>query len=171
VVAGLGVDNQGYVLADYSLVGTPNEWGSAALKAYAFFEADHIIGEVNFGGEMVGTIIKSLAKEKEMGSVPFKAIRASRGKQVRAEPVSNLYQQNHIHHVGTHPDLEDQMCNWVPGEKSPDRLDACVWAVTELMLGKNRTGGFKVSVPDKDEQKYMATRQSEEENEIVFRHR
>ncbi len=134
IVAGLGVDNRGYVLADYSLTGTPNEWAGAALTAFSLFEADCIVGEVNFGGEMVETVVKSVAKENGMKNIPFKAVRASRGKQLRAEPISNLYQQKSVSHVGTMPDLEDQQCNWVPGEKSPDRLDACVWALTELMV-------------------------------------
>lgn len=161
VVVGLGTDNHGYVLADYSLVGTPNEWATKALEAYSFFEADHIIGEVNFGGEMVETIIKSLAKEKEMGRVPFKAVRASRGKQVRAEPVSNLYQQNVVHHVGAHPDVEDQMCNWLPGEKSPDRMDALVWCITELMLGGKQGSGIYVEVPTKEEQQQQTDYEEE----------
>lgn len=135
VVCGLGVDNHGYVLGDYSLVGTPNEWAAEGLTAYNLFKADKIIGEVNFGGEMVGSVIKLVAKELGMGRVPFEAVHASRGKQVRAEPVSNLYQQNVIHHVGTFPQLEDQQCNWLPGEKSPDRLDANVWGFTKLIVG------------------------------------
>ncbi len=134
IVAGLGVDDRGYVLADYSLTGTPNEWASAALTAYSVFEADCIVAEINFGGEMVEAVIKSIAKEKGLDYVSFQPVRASRGKQLRAEPVSNLYQQENVSHVGTFPDLEDQQCNWIPGDKSPDRLDACVWALTELML-------------------------------------
>ena len=134
IVEGLGVDNHGYVLADYSLVGTPNEWAAAGLTAYNLFQADIIIAEVNFGGEMVGSVIKLVAKEKGMGKIPFEAVHASRGKQIRAEPVSNLYQQDIIHHVGTFPHLEDQQCNWLPGEKSPDRLDANVWGFTKLIV-------------------------------------
>ena len=139
IVAGLGVDNHGYVLADYSLTGTPNEWASEALSAYSKFEADCIVAEINYGGEMVEAVIKSTAKENNMKNVPFKAVRASRGKQLRAEPVSNLYQQKMVHHVGAFPDTEDQMCNWLPGEKSPDRLDALVWALTELMVHEGLT--------------------------------
>lgn len=134
VVEGLGIDNHGYVLADYSLTGTPNEWASEALTAYNLFKADRIIAEINFGGEMVEAVIKGVAKEKGMGKIPFEAVHASRGKQIRAEPVSNLYQQNEIHHVGTFPMLEDQQCNWLPGDKSPDRLDACVWGFTKLIV-------------------------------------
>lgn len=162
VAAGLGVDNRGYALADYSLIGTPNEWASAALTAYSLFEADCIVGEVNFGGEMVGAVIKSIAKEKGMRNVPFKAVRASRGKMLRAEPISNLCQQGNISHVGVLPDLEGQLCNWVPGEKSPDRLDAYVWAFTELMIGKHAVGGMAVHKPTKEEQ------EQDEEDELAW---
>lgn len=135
IVAGLGIDNHGYQLADYSLVGTPDEWASAALTAYHVFEANLIIGEVNNGGDMVEAIVQNIAKSKGIRHIPFEAVRATRGKQLRAEPVSSLYQRDLIHHVGTFPDCEDQQCNWLPGEKSPDRLDANVWAFTYLMVG------------------------------------
>lgn len=134
VVAGVGTDGHGYILADYSKAGTPDEWSGEVLAAYSKFKADLIVGEVNNGGEMVGSTIKTAAKIAGMANVPYKAIRASRGKQVRAEPVSTLYKNQHVHHVGVLADLEFQQCNWVPGERSPDRLDACVWACTELML-------------------------------------
>ena len=147
VVAGLGVDGHGYILADYSTVGTPDEWASAVLTAYAMFEADAIVGEVNQGGEMVETVIRSVAKTKGLTNVSFKAVRATRGKQLRAEPVSSLYQREQVHHMGVFADMEFQMCNWVPGEKSPDRLDALVWGVTELMLQPEKGGGF-LAVPE-----------------------
>jgi phage terminase large subunit-like protein len=134
VVVGLGIDNHGYVLADYSMVGTPNEWAGAALTAYSLFTADLIVGEVNNGGDMVEAVIRSVAKDKNMVNVPFKSVRATRGKQLRAEPISNLYQQDMVHHIGTFPDMEDQQANWVPGERSPDRLDANVWGLTVLMI-------------------------------------
>lgn len=139
VVAGVGVDGHGYTLADASLIGTPDEWASEVLAVYSKFKADLIVGEVNNGGEMVGAIIKAIADRNGMINIPYKAVRASRGKQVRAEPVSLLYERQQIHHVGTFPDLEDQQCNWVPGEKSPDRMDASVWAYTELMLPETPT--------------------------------
>jgi phage terminase large subunit-like protein len=134
VVAGLGMDGRGYVIADHSLTGTPNEWAAAALSAYSVFEADCIVAETNFGGEMVEAVIQGVANSNGMGYAPFRAVHASRGKQLRAEPISNLYQQGRVSHVGTFPDLEDQMTNWLPGEKSPDRLDALVWCLTELMI-------------------------------------
>jgi phage terminase large subunit-like protein len=139
VVVGLGVDNHGYVLADYSLIGTPDEWAAEALSAYSKHKADMIVGEVNQGGEMVESIIRNIAKQNGMLNVPFTSVRATRGKQLRAEPISQLYQHEQVHHVGVFADLEDQQCNWVPGEKSPDRLDACVWGITYLMVSDGPT--------------------------------
>lgn len=150
IVAGLGIDGRGYVLADYSTIGTPNEWASNALLAYARYEADLIVAEVNNGGDMVEAVIRSAAKDKQLSHVPFKAVRATRGKQLRAEPVSNLYQQDLISHVGTFPDLEDQQCNWCPGDRSPDRLDGLVWAFTELMVKSGRVGGLFLESVEED---------------------
>jgi phage terminase large subunit-like protein len=131
IVAGLGVDGHGYIIDDRSVLGTPHEWGTAAVTAYHRNNADRIVGEVNNGGEMVGYVIYSIDD-----SVAYKAVHASRSKQARAEPVSALYEQGRVHHLGTFPELEDQMSEWVPGTgaRSPDRLDALVWALTELML-------------------------------------
>ena len=131
IVAGLGADGHGYIIDDRSVLGTPHEWGTAAVTAYHRNNADRIVGEVNNGGEMVGYVIYSIDD-----SVAYKAVHASRSKQARAEPVSALYEQGRVHHLGTFPELEDQMSEWVPasGARSPDRLDAMVWAITELML-------------------------------------
>lgn len=132
IVAGIGKVGgviHGYILADLTLNGSPDKWGKAAVSGYHNFKADRIIGEVNFGGDMVRSIIKTIDPQ-----VPFKSVHASRGKLVRAEPVSALYEQGRVHHVGFFPALEDQLCEWVPGEKSPDRLDALVWAIHELIL-------------------------------------
>jgi phage terminase large subunit-like protein len=90
--------------------------------------ADRIVGEVNNGGDMVEYVIRSIEK-----NIAYEDVRASRGKYIRAEPVSALYEQNKVHHVGNFPDLEDQLCEWVPGDRSPDRLDALVWLIFELM--------------------------------------
>jgi len=161
VVVGLGTDDHGYVLADYSTTGTPDEWAGEAIAAYNKFKADLIVGEVNNGGEMVGFTLKTVAKAAGMKNIPYEAIHASRGKQIRAEPVSTLYKNAHVHHVGVLADLEFQQCNWVPGEKSPDRLDACVWAITKLMIGRNARGGMAVAKPSKDEQQ-------QEEDELAW---
>ncbi len=131
VVAGRGVDGHAYVLADDSLRGSPHQWGTVAVRAYVRHRADRLLAEVNNGGDMVEFVIRTINP-----MVAYKKLHASRGKQARAEPVAALYEQGLVHHVGTFPELEDQLCSWVPGEgKSPDRLDALVWAITDLMLG------------------------------------
>lgn len=131
VVAARGSDNHLYILDDCSLHGSPDQWGKAAVAAYNKWGADRIIGEVNNGGDMVGSTIRTVDK-----NVSYKAVRATRGKATRAEPISALYEQGRAHHVGAFPLLEDQMVQWEPSAAdSPDRLDALVWAATELMLG------------------------------------
>ena len=131
IVAGVGLDGRGYVLGDLSRRATPAQWASAAVNAYQAYDADRIVAEVNNGGQMVEATIRTVEK-----AVAYRAIRASRGKQPRAEPVSALYEQGRVSHVGLFPALEDQLCTWVPTDaNSPDRLDALVWALTDLMLG------------------------------------
>jgi len=127
IVAGIGINGYGYVLDDRSLKASPNGWARQAIAGYKDASADRIVGEVNQGGDMVETIIKSHAR-----NVPYKSVRATRGKQIRAEPIVALYEQGKIFHVGQFPSLEDQLCTWEPGKKSPDRMDALVWAFTEL---------------------------------------
>lgn len=129
VIAGVGYDGHGYVLDDITLQGSPHTWASAAITAFHTYHADRIVAEINQGGAMVESTIKTVES-----LIPFTGVRATRGKAVRAEPVAALYEQGRIHHAGYFSALEDQLCNWVPGEKSPDRLDALVWAVTELLL-------------------------------------
>jgi len=125
---GLSEDRHVWILEDATVKGSPDKWGNAAVTVYHKLEADRIIGEVNNGGDMVEHVIKSIES-----NVPFKSVRASRGKYIRAEPVSALYEQGKVHHVGNFSDLEDQLCEWVSGDKSPDRLDALVWLIYELM--------------------------------------
>jgi len=136
VVAGKGVDGQAYVLADMTCKLSPEGWGRRAVEAYHVWKADRIIAERNFGGAMVEHVIRTADKK-----VAFKEVTASRGKIARAEPVSALYEQNRVKHVGEFDELEDQMCAMTPsgflGDGSPDRADALVWAITELMLGDN----------------------------------
>lgn len=132
IVGGLGTDGQGYVLEDLSGKYDPNTWGERAVEAYHRWHADRIIAEVNQGGDMVETIIRMCDP-----NVPYKSVYASRNKTVRAEPVAALYEQGKIHHVGGFPELENQLCNWSgPPDKSPDRLDALVYVMTELMIGE-----------------------------------
>jgi phage terminase large subunit-like protein len=133
IAAGMGMDGQGYILEDTSRYGTPAEWGLEALNLYYKYEADLRVGENNNGGDMVEHTVMSMVKKGKQ-KPNFKQVHASRGKMTRAEPISALYEKGEIHHIGAFKELEDQMTTWVPGEKSPDRLDAAVWALTELML-------------------------------------
>ena len=139
VVAGISAEGHGYVLDDRSIRGTPLEWGTAAVSAYHRNNADRIVAESNQGGEMVSHTLRMVEP-----NVPVKLVHASRGKQTRAEPVAALYEQGKVHHVGFMSDLEDQLCSWVPHEgPSPDRLDAVVWALTELMVsGRRKVAAF-----------------------------
>jgi len=133
VVAALGNDVHGYVLEDATIHGSPDVWAKAVVTAYNKFMADRIIYETNQGGLMVAHTIRTVDE-----NVPLKGVNASRNKQARAEPIVALYEQKRIHHVGMFGDMESQMCTWVPNEgmPSPDRLDAMVWAFTELLLGE-----------------------------------
>ena len=130
IAAGLGVDGRGYVIADGSGRYTPDGWARAAVNLYTSLKADRIVAEQNYGGEMVAGTIRAVNP-----NVPVKTVHATRGKAVRAEPISALYEQRRVSHVGQFPGLEDQMCGWNPAESgpSPDRMDALVWAFTELM--------------------------------------
>lgn len=130
VVAGLGMDGHGYILADYSLNGSPEQWAAKVALAYEVHEANAVVVERNNGGDMVRSVLKATGIQ-----LPLDLVWASRGKQTRAEPVVALYEQHRIHHVGALPALEDQLCGWVPAESdSPDRLDALVWAVSKILL-------------------------------------
>lgn len=130
-VGGIDSFGKGYLIEDLSCKKSPNGWAKIAIEAYYHFQADRIIAEVNNGGDLVETVIKTIDD-----SVAYKKVNASRGKFTRAEPISSLYEQKRIHHIGTFGKLEDQLCNWTPGDNSPDRLDSLVWLFTELMLGK-----------------------------------
>lgn len=133
IVAGLS-DQRGIVLEDASLSGSPNEWARRAVSLYRSWSADCIVIEVNQGGDMVAHTIRTIDP-----NVKIKEVRASRGKHVRAEPIAALYEQGRVAHVGAFPELEAQMTqmttNGFEGEGSPDRVDALVWAMTELFPG------------------------------------
>lgn len=133
VVAGKGIDGHGYVLADQTCKLSPDGWGRRAVSAYRQHKADRIVAERNFGGAMVEHVIRTVDR-----SVSFKEVVASRGKIARAEPVAALYEQGKVHHVGGFAELEDQMCAMTPdgfiGDGSPDRADALVWAISELLV-------------------------------------
>lgn len=138
VVVGLGVDKRAYVLADRSLQGRePDVWAKAALAAYDEFGADALVAEVNQGGDLIAGVLRQFRE-----NVPVKMVRATRGKYLRAEPVAALYAEGRVVHVGRLQRLEDQMCAFGPDGKvegrSPDRVDALVWGITELMLSAPR---------------------------------
>lgn len=129
IIAGKGIDGNGYILDDRSARVSPDSWARRAIQGYDDFMADKVIGEVNNGGDMVGLTIKTVR------DVPYKAVHASRGKQARAEPVAALYEQGRVFHTRPFEELEDQLVTWTQESgESPDRLDALVWALTELML-------------------------------------
>lgn len=136
IVAGVGHDGRGYVLDDMSLRGTPHQWGTQAVAAYSKYKADRLVAENNNGGEMVEHTVRTVDP-----NVSYKGVHASRGKVIRAEPIAALYEQGRVHHVGSFPELEDQLCQWEPGMASPDRLDALVWALSELMLDRQYESG------------------------------
>ena len=131
IVAGIGFDGHVYVLEDLSDHLSPLQWVKVAWEAYLRHGADRIVFEGNLAGAFVETTFRTSAHP----NAPLKRVTALRDKAVRAEPVSALYERGLVHHVGLFKDLEDQLCMWTPGKKSPDRLDALVWAVTELALG------------------------------------
>jgi len=135
VVAGRDANGHGYVLADASGRHMPAEWARVAIAAYGAHQADRIVAEINNGGDMVEATLRMVDP-----NAPFTAVRAARGKVARAEPVAALYEQGRIHHIGAFPQLEDQMCSFTSdfdrtvAGYSPDRVDALVWALTELLV-------------------------------------
>jgi hypothetical protein len=125
----------GYILLDSSLKAPPDAWAGEVLKAYNYTGADRVVGEKNYGGDMVQNTIEQAAKSRGM-TVSYKDVVSTRGKAVRAEPIVALFEQGRCHLVGDYPLLEEELCGWIPGEtkESPNRLDACVFALTELMI-------------------------------------
>ena len=129
IVVGKGGDNEYYVLEDKSGRYSPDQWGRVAIDLFYKWDADKIVAEVNNGGDLVERLIKTIDH-----TVRFKSVHATRGKMVRAEPISALYEQGRVHHLGVFPELESQMCTYT-GDRpkpSPDRLDALVWGLSEL---------------------------------------
>jgi len=145
VTAGIAkIDGQwhGYVLEDRSLKASPEGWAEAVLTTSNHNDADCVVAEANFGGDMVESTLIQAARSRKQ-NIRFKMVHASRGKAVRAEPVVAMFEQGRVHLVGEFPYLEDELCQWIPGESrlSPNRLDAMVWSLTEL-LEKPKTGDF-----------------------------
>jgi phage terminase large subunit-like protein len=129
MVGGVDRNGHGYLLADLSRRDSPVGWASVAIDEYRRRKADRIVAETNNGGDMVESLLRGLDP-----NVSYEGLHASRGKLTRAEPVSALYEKGRIHHVGLFPELEDEMCSYVPGADSPNRMDALVWLFTELLL-------------------------------------
>lgn len=129
------------VVADRSGKLTPEGWGSRAVSTLHDLQFDRIVGEVNYGGDMVEAIIRQADPD-----VSYKNVHASRGKRIRAEPIKALYEQHRVHHVGTFPEMESEMSLWVPDESewSPNRLDALVWALTDLAAGRLLDGNLMI---------------------------
>lgn len=145
IVAGLGADDRGYVIADLSGRMAPAEWASAVVAAYYKYRADRVVAEVNQGGDLVEHTLRSFDP-----SIAYKSVYASRGKLARAEPVAALDARGMVHHLGAFAALEDQMCRFNPltDTKSPDRVDARVWALTELMLSSRPPARPLIWQPD-----------------------
>jgi phage terminase large subunit-like protein len=130
IVAGIDAGKHGYILDDLSTPGSPDTWGRQVVTGFYKHKADRAAVEANNGGDMVISTIATVDPK-----VATKKLWASRGKYTRAEPIAALYEQGRVHHVGMFATLEDEYCTWIPGDDSPNRLDAAVWALTELMLG------------------------------------
>lgn len=130
IVAGLGVDKQAYILADRSCRLSPDGWARRVIAAFDEFMADRVIVEVNNGGDMIAHTLRTVRPR-----LPIDTVHASRGKLTRAEPIAALYEQGRVIHLEPFPELEDQLCTWVPESgTSPDRLDALVWALSAFKL-------------------------------------
>ena len=135
VAVGMGVDGDFYVLADRSCRTDPLSWCREVVKLCREFEADRVVGEVNNGGDLIEGLLRQVDPD-----LPFRAVRASHGKIIRAEPAAALYEKGRVHHVGAFPELEEEMTSFAPltATKSPDRMDALVWALAELAKGGQR---------------------------------
>ncbi len=152
IVAGFkGSDDHYYVLADRSLYGSPHRWATAAIALYDEYQADRVVAEVNYGGDMVESTLRNVDP-----NVSYRSVSASRGKAVRAEPVVALYERGLVHHVGDLATLEEELVSWVPESsmRSPNRLDALVWLITDLMGGglsmtQALAGGERQSMSDR----------------------
>ena len=141
VVAGINASKQAYVLEDLSGKLSPHDWGRRVVDSYYRLKADRIVVEVNKGGDLVENVLKSIDP-----TIPLKSVRATRGKYTRAEPIAALYEQNRVFHASPLSTLEQQICDYIPGitAKSPDRMDALVWALTELMLESEKQPKLKI---------------------------
>jgi phage terminase large subunit-like protein len=128
----VGGEDHLFVLADYSIKGSPAVWAGEVAKAYREWGANYVVAEVNFGGDMVAYTIETIDP-----TIPVRVVHASRGKAIRAEPLVAKYQKGKVHHAGSFRELEDEQCTWVSGQgPSPNRIDALVWAGWSLVIDK-----------------------------------
>ncbi|MBM3468457.1 MAG: ATP-binding protein [Alphaproteobacteria bacterium] len=141
VVAGIDNNKHAYIIEDLSGRWSPAEWGQRVVENYWHLKADRIVAEINKGGDLVERILRSIDP-----TVSYKAVRATRGKSIRAEPIAALYEQKKVYHARPFSLLETQLCEYVPGctTKSPDRLDALVWALTDLLLDSEVNPALKL---------------------------
>lgn len=149
-IVAAGKDRQGHywVLADRSCRATPDGWARVVADLFHEVRADCVVCETNNGGDLVPTVIRHADR-----SVPVRTVTATRGKRLRAEPISLLYERHLVHHVGAFPDLEDELVSWTPeSDKSPDRLDSAVWALTELSAGSNLREYMDLLIAEQDAQ-------------------
>ena len=138
VVAGITPDAHYYIIEDLTMRGSPDAWARVAVDAYHRHKADRLVGETNNGGDMIELLLRQID-----ANISYRKVVATRGKLIRAEPVAALYEQGRAHHYGMFADLEDQLCNWTPASaSSPDRMDAMVWALHELMDGQSSILGL-----------------------------
>ncbi len=135
IVSALGEDENYYILEDKTGKYSPDEWGRVAIELFYRYNANMIVAEVNNGGDLVERLLRSIER-----NIPYKSVHATRGKMVRAEPISALYEQGKVYHLGTFPKLEEQMCSFTGDNRgaSPDRLDALVWGLTELSISNGK---------------------------------
>ena len=136
IVAGIDWRDEAFVLEDLSGRFQPHQWATRAIAALKRWQGDRIVAEINQGGQMVEATWRAIDS-----AIPFRAVHASRGKAVRAEPISALWETGRAHIVGAMPELEDQMASFSPGQSngsSPDRMDAMVWALTDLVITPQR---------------------------------
>jgi len=159
VAAGKGVDGHGYLLRDRTILDKPEKWGKEVIWLYGDARADRVVAEQNFGGDMVRAVIHLIEP-----TIPFKLVNASRGKSVRAEPISALTDMGMIHHVGAFPELEDELCGFsrdgYTGTRSPNRADAYVWAFTELFpeFVKHRYGLIEAAMSEQKKSEEVGQR-------------
>jgi len=161
-IKGIGSQTKGYVIDDASGKFRPEEWARVALSLYHETQADCIVAEANQGGDMVESVIRSIEANSGTRSAHIKLVHASRGKVIRAEPIAGLYERKLVYHLDEFPELEDQMCSITTGFDrraqgySPDRVDALVWAMTELFPPLSKTNAIPIRPIRREKRSFFA---------------